>query len=91
MSPVDWIGLLGEISRFYRLGMEGFASVKLRREIDLLITHLPYLSAGTALRVQEILAETLAAQERKDYLLVADWLEYQLAPLLQQELCGKEA
>jgi len=82
MNQADLRDRLAESSRFFRLGMEALGSARLRRAIDLLIVELPKLSADQCREAQIQLSHVLAAQERRDFLLVADLLEYQIAPLL---------
>ena len=91
MNPLEEAIRLEEASKLFRLGMEAFGSAKLRQAIDLLVVALPQLSPEASLQVQNLLVEALAAQERRDFLLLADFLEYEIVPLLQRELfqCGE--
>ncbi|MBW2011270.1 MAG: hypothetical protein JRI32_06420, partial [Deltaproteobacteria bacterium] len=67
----------------FRLGMEGQAGQDLVRFID---GFLPVLQDPHRLDCKEItplLNEVLAAQSRKDYLRVADLLEYEVSLLIE--------
>jgi len=81
MEPSDLRNRLNESIRFFRLGMEAHGSDRLRRVIDLLLVELPKLSETEYRDIQICLSQVLAAQERRDFLLVADLLEFQIAPL----------
>ena len=73
---------LGAAVTAFRLGMEGDASEKLVAFVD---AFLPDLQGGAVLDidlVNGLLTDLLAAQSRKDFLRVADILEYEIAPLL---------
>lgn len=67
----------------FRLGMEGQASQDLVRFID---SFLPVLQdpdrAADCKEINPLLNEVLAAQSRKDYLRVADLLEYEVSALI---------
>lgn len=68
--------------KLFRLGMEGQASKMLVEFID---SFLPSLAGATPEhigRISPLLNEIMAAQARKDYLRVADLLEYEITPLL---------
>ena len=73
---------LESVVNAYRLGMEGQASEHLVGLIDMLGGLLSKTSPELVLKLKPILAETLCAIERKDYLWAADMLEYEIAPLL---------
>ncbi len=77
------IALLEEAARLFRLGQEGAGSDALARFTEALWQEL---AAG---RVQvgpealgPALQEAISAQERGDYLWVADMLEHELKPML---------
>ncbi|MDH3346910.1 MAG: hypothetical protein OEM02_02240 [Desulfobulbaceae bacterium] len=66
----------------FRLGMEGQASENLAKFVD---CFLPLLQEAKQLNVDEVnhlFGEVLAAQSRKDFLRVADLLEYEISRLL---------
>jgi len=83
MDQTDWLKQFEKVGRFLRLGMEALGSVELVNSIDLLIAKLPELQPSLASDIQVLLSLALSAQERKDYLYVADLLEYEIAPRLQ--------
>lgn len=67
-----------------RLGQEAEGSQRLRECLDHLESMLPTLTHS-----QSILAkvpEMLAAQDRHDWMGLADYLEYELPPLLTRQL-----
>lgn len=86
MEQIDWFKQFEKAGSYLRLGMEALGSVELVSSIDLLIGKLPELQVSVAGEIQLLLAQALAAQERKDYLYVADLLEYEVAPRLQKSL-----
>ncbi|MBN2644187.1 MAG: hypothetical protein JXR59_01790 [Desulfuromonadaceae bacterium] len=73
---------LESVVNAYRLGMEGQASDQLTKLIDMIGALLPAAPRELVLKIHPFLAEALAAIERKDYLWVADLLEYEIAPLM---------
>lgn len=73
---------LASVVDAYRLGMEGQASEHLVSLIDMLSHLLGKSPPELASKLNPVLAETLGAVERKDYLWAADMLEYEIAPLL---------
>lgn len=66
----------------YRLGREGEASEALTACIDLLVAILPQASPQNLASLTGLLPEILEAQDRQNFLQIADLLEYRLAPLL---------
>jgi len=68
----------------FRLGMEAMGSENLARFIDGLSPVLQTLPQGVVQRLAAILNESLASQSRKDYSYLADLLEYQIVPLLEE-------
>lgn len=80
-SPNTLITKLIDTAHRFRLGEEAEGSRHLRVCLD----HLePLLSNLTdANLILEKLPEMMAAQERHDWLALADYLEYELPPLLQ--------
>ncbi len=77
----DALTHLTEAATFFRLGQESAGSDALLRAIEFLSLMLS--SGQLDASVTGVLAELLAAQERADYLRVADLLQYVLAPQLQ--------
>lgn len=70
----------------FRMGMEAQGSQDLVALIDVLPLFLDGTSNDMALRVNQLLATMLEAQGRKDYLHLADLLEYELLRLLAAEV-----
>jgi hypothetical protein len=73
---------LEKVVEAYRLGMEGEASEHLVKLIDLLTSVLAKAPPEMVMRINPVLAKAISAIERKDYLYVADTIEYEIAPLL---------
>ena len=74
---------LGAASRAFRVGMEARANEEFVGFIDLMLPLLGREShAQAALELAPILPEVVAAQQRGDFLRVADLLEYEIAPRL---------
>jgi hypothetical protein len=73
---------LEKVVEAYRLGMEGQASEHLVKLIDLLTPVLAKAPPEMVVRINPLLANAISAIERKDYLYVADTIEYEIAPLL---------
>lgn len=71
-------------SRSFRLGMEAMGSENLARFIDALSPVLQALPYDIVQRLAAILNESLASQARKDFSYLADLLEYQIVPLLEE-------
>jgi hypothetical protein len=67
-------------AHLYRLGREAEATQSLGQCIELLEPLFPHLSQKP---LMACMSETLAAQERFDWLAVADYLEYELVELLE--------
>jgi len=66
----------------FRLGMEGQGSENLIKLIDLLTPLVQDSDSPHREQMNTVLAELFAAQSRKDYIYVADLLEYQLSKWL---------
>jgi hypothetical protein len=81
---IDWFHEFETVSRPMRLGMEAQGCAALVLCIDKLQPLLAGLSAHTTQQMMKFLEDALMAQERKDYLLVADLLDYEIVPLLQK-------
>lgn len=80
--------LLQEVVTACRLGMEGMAGDRLTRFVDRLQADLSALPLPLLQRLVPLLGEMLAAQERQDLLGVADLLQYEMAPLLPENMGG---
>ncbi len=63
-------------------GREGEANESFVGLIDKLVPLLQSAEPEVLQQLNKVLTETLAAQGRKDYLHIADQLQYELAPLL---------
>lgn len=81
MTGADWQESFRGAAVAFRLGREGEASQRLVQGIDQLVASLGSLPAERVGLLQRELNETLQAQQRKDFLRVADLLEYVLLPL----------
>lgn len=77
------VGLLHSTVESFRLGMEGQGSQALVELIDSLSQSLIGLRQEDMAPLNTVLVQALEAQQRKDYLYVADVLEYRLKPFLQ--------
>lgn len=84
---IDWFHEFEGVSRPLRLGMEAQGCLALVSCIDQLQPLLSSFPDDTAQQLIGFLDVALLAQERKDYLLVADMLEHEIAPLLQRAGC----
>lgn len=70
----------------FRLGMEGQANEELIAFIDGFPGFLRNRGLSDAAQVNVVLTEILSAQSRKDYLFVADLLEYELSSYMKKIL-----
>ncbi len=74
---------LGSAARAFRVGMEAQANEEFVSFVDLVIPLLGRPShAEAALELAPVLPEVVAAQQRGDFLRVADLLEYEIGPRL---------
>lgn len=80
----DWAEGLGRVVLAFRLGHDGEGNELLGRFIDGLLRLLPSVNPSQMNGIQIVLVPMLQAQERGDYLFLADLLEYELAPLLSR-------
>jgi len=74
--------LLQDCVRCFRLGMEGMAGDRFAKYIDVLQERLAGLAPGILVRLTPVLSEILLAQQRRDFIWVADLMEYRLRPLV---------
>jgi len=72
--------LLLECAHAYRLGQEAKAAANWHQCLELLEQLLPQLTNLT--EFNQLLPHMLAAQERQDFLGLADDIEYELQPLI---------
>ena len=84
---IDLLREFETVGRSLRLGMEAKGCAVLVLCLDELEKQLPNLPLEVTNQILPYLGDALAAQERKDYLLVADLLEYEIAPLLLNAGC----
>lgn len=88
MNPAQasdsWRQPLDAAVRALRLGMEGEGGEQLTRFIDRLAPALGALSPQQLAALNGVLGAILQGQARKDFLLVADLLEFEVAPFLEQ-------
>lgn len=85
-SQESWRPPLTAAARALRLGLEGEGSEQLTRFIDRLLPDLGSQAPQQLAALNEVLTAMLQGQARKDFLLVADLLEYEVAPFLEQHL-----
>jgi hypothetical protein len=72
--------------RQFRLGMEGAGSASLVKLVDALLNLLAAPERSQlSTRLLPLLKDIIAAQQRGDYLYIADILEYEILPDLKQE------
>jgi hypothetical protein len=76
---------LSEVIESFRLGREGQGSTALAKVIDFMAPRMEQHAAELTQDDVALINEVLAAQERGDYLFVADILEY----LLPTSILGK--
>jgi hypothetical protein len=79
------IHLLPAAVRAFRIGMEGLGSENLMHFIDHLLPELGKLPPERVAAFNLLLQGILQGQAQRDFLTVADLLEYQLMPFLAQE------
>lgn len=72
---------LTDAASAFRLGREGEASEALTALIDVLVATLPQVSPKDLASLTVLLPAILEAQNRQDFLHIADLLEYRLAPV----------
>lgn len=80
----NWRQPLEAAIRALRLGMEGEGGEQLTRFIDRLSPNLGALSPQQLTALNEVFGAIVQGQAGKDFLLVADLLEYEVAPFLEQ-------
>ena len=90
MSLHDISQKLGEVARGYRLGMEGHGSVKLVQLIEILLPELKDIPPTNLLMLNHLLTESMEALSRRDYLFVADLLEYPIKDTIAEYIKIKE-
>lgn len=76
---------LTSAAALFRLGMEAQASENLVKFID---AFLPMLASSAPKQIGQLTAllnDIVAAQSRKDYLRVADLLEYKILPHIESD------
>ena len=78
---VPWRQALDRSAAAFRLGHDGEGNELLGQFIDGFLRVLPGMEQSSIARSQAILEPMLQAQQRGDYLFLADLLEYELTPL----------
>lgn len=90
MNPAQvcdsWRQPLDAAVRALRLGMEGEGGEQLTRFIDRLSPNFGALSPQQLTTLNEVFGAIVQGQARKDFLLVADLLEYEVATFFEQRL-----
>jgi hypothetical protein len=80
-----------ELVRAFRLGMEGDGNAALARFVDGLVALFASAPPAADDPLLPLLSEILAAQERGDYLGVADLIQHRLRPLTDERRARLEA
>ncbi len=81
MNNAELINLITQTASQFRLGHEATASIGLRKIIDTLQQLLQQQALPAT--VMNVFPQMLSSQERRDWLGLADSLEYELVELLQ--------
>ncbi len=76
--------LAQEVATDFRLGMEAQAGENLVALIDMLPQMFESGSGVDAMRLNALLTAMFAAQSRRDYIYLADLLQYELADLFNR-------
>jgi hypothetical protein len=79
-QPVE--ELLTATATFLRQGRQGWGTEYLDEVIERVQKRLDAASEPVLEKVQPVLVETMQAMERRDYLVVADLIEYRLKDIL---------
>lgn len=74
--------LLAATAAFLRQGRQGWGTKYLDEVIERVQQRLEGVSESVLQEVQPVLMEMMQAMERRDYLLVADLIEYRLKDIL---------
>ena len=82
MAEESWQDAMIQAALAFRLGRDGEGNETLSVFIDRLLRVIPKMEHLHMGEFQTVLELMLCAQERGDYLLVADLLEYELSKLL---------
>ena len=82
MTAHNWQEQLDSATRAFRVGMDNQGNDNLAAMIDCLANELAGIAPQHLEEFNKMLTETLAAQTRKDYLFVADMLEFEIKNLL---------
>lgn len=84
MGLLDISQKLDEVARGYRLGMEGHGSVKLVQLIEMLLPELTDLPPTNLIPLNHLLTQSMEALSRRDYLFVADLLEFPIKDAIDE-------
>ncbi len=82
MADPKWHAHLAASAKAFRLGEEASGNDLLTALIDAIMPLVSGLGPEHLQRLNSLLAETLSAQARQDYLWVADLLEHEILPCL---------
>ncbi|WP_310598456.1 hypothetical protein [Aeromonas aquatica] len=74
-----------DLSLQFRLGLSTEAALELPTLMKRLLPLWPTLTPTTQQQLPRIMSAMLACQEQGDWLGLADWLEYELVQLLNQD------
>lgn len=85
MSSEEFLQIAQKAVESYRCGMEAQGSECLVALIDVLSAMLQKSESPDSGALSQVLAAMFAAQERKDYLYLADLLQYEMVPLLLEK------
>lgn len=75
---------LHEVARGYRLGLEGHGSTKLVQLIEILLPELKDIPPATLITLNQLLTQAMEALSRRDFLFVADLLEYPINDAIKE-------
>ena len=82
MTPNELKLQLSVIARNFRLGLSVDAALALSNVMGALISCASAFSAASQIELSTLVAHILQCQESRDWLGLADYLEYELADLL---------
>lgn len=84
MTAHPWQERLNSATHAFRIGMDNLGNENLVALIDCIGNELAGIAPQHLEEFQKMLAEILAAQTRKDYLFVADLLEFEVKTFLAE-------
>lgn len=86
MSLRDSSQKLTEVANGYRLGQEGHGSLKLAQLIEMLLPELNDFPPTSLSTLNHLLTQAMEALSRRDYLFVADLLEYPIKDVIDADI-----